>query len=399
VPRTRLIALITANTVSLLGNTVAAVAIPWFVLVTTGSPARTGIAAFFTTLPLALGAFFGGAVADRVGHRRASIASDLASAFAIGTIPVLHALGALEFWHLVALGFLGSLFDAPGQAAREALLPEIADVAGVARERANSLWTTTEHLGYVIGAPTAGIAIAVAGAPAALWLDAASFIVCAAVVAAGIPAAAAAAREPYVQRLQEGLRFIAGSPTLVTFFALASAGNFLIAPLAPVLLPVYARDSLGGAASLGLLIGAYGAGGLAGAAGYGFVARRVSRSTLFGLVWLVYAPACAVLIALPPLAVGAAAVFVIGVLAGSTGPLEQIVRQEQTPPELRGRVFATFMASVTAAVPPAMVVAGLVVDAYGLQTAFVVFAAGNALLSALAIKYARPRLYAATSAA
>ncbi len=52
--RAPLHALVAANTASLLGNVVAAVAIPWFVLVTTGSVTRTGVAAFATTLPLAL---------------------------------------------------------------------------------------------------------------------------------------------------------------------------------------------------------------------------------------------------------------------------------------------------------------------------------------------------------
>jgi hypothetical protein len=79
-PRRALLALVAANTVSLLGNVVAAVAIPWFVLVTTGSATRTGVAAFFTTLPLALGALFGGAVADRVGLRRTSVPRTLPAA-------------------------------------------------------------------------------------------------------------------------------------------------------------------------------------------------------------------------------------------------------------------------------------------------------------------------------
>src|ERR687896_47833 len=104
--RTALYGLLAANAASLLGNVVAAVAVPWFVLTTTGSPARTGVAAFFTTLPLALGALFGGAVADRIGPKRASVAGDLLSAGSIAGIPVLHAAGALEFWHLLALGFL-----------------------------------------------------------------------------------------------------------------------------------------------------------------------------------------------------------------------------------------------------------------------------------------------------
>jgi MFS family permease len=127
--RLPLTALVVANATSLVGNVVASVAIPWFVLETTGSAARAGVAAFFTTLPLALGAVFGGAVADRVGARLASIVGDVAGGAAIAAIPALHALGALEFWHLLALAFLASLFDAPAQASREALLQDAAEHA------------------------------------------------------------------------------------------------------------------------------------------------------------------------------------------------------------------------------------------------------------------------------
>lgn len=183
-----LYALIGANAVSLLGNVVASIAIPWFALVTTGSPAKTGLAAFAAAAPLVAGALFGGPVADRMGARRASVLSDLASGFAIAGIPVLHAAGALEFWSLLALAFAGALFDAPGQASRQALVPELSEQAGMPLERANSLLRATEHVGYVLGAPLAGGLIAALGAPAALWVDAASFGLSAGAVAVAVPA-------------------------------------------------------------------------------------------------------------------------------------------------------------------------------------------------------------------
>lgn len=385
-----LLALVAANAVSLLGNTVAAVAIPWFVLVTTGSAARTGVAAFCTTAPLALGAFFGGTVADRLGARATSVCSDLASGAAITGIPLLHALGALEFWQLLAFGFLGALFDAPGQAAREALLPELAERAGVSLERANSLWTTTEHSGYVAGAPLAGLLIVLAGAPAALWLDAVSFAVSALLVAIAVPAVSIeTAEERYLAGLRRGIRFVAGDAALRTFLLLSTVGNFLIAPLAPVLLPVYAREELGGAGSLGVLIGLYGAGGLLGAIGYGVVAGRLTPRAAFTAVWLAYAPACLLLVALPPVAVVGAALLAIGTLAGAHAPIEQRLRQERTPPELRGRVFAGFMAAYAAVVPPALLVAGIAVEAVGLRAVLAALALGNALLTVAAILGAR----------
>jgi hypothetical protein len=95
-----LAALAAANAVSLLGNFVAAVAAPWFVLVTTGSAARTGVAAFFT--PCRSPGALRKSRRRRGRHRVASVAGDLVGGAAIAAIPLLHAVGALHFWNLVA---------------------------------------------------------------------------------------------------------------------------------------------------------------------------------------------------------------------------------------------------------------------------------------------------------
>src|SRR5829696_10566408 len=103
--RADVFALAAANAASQLGNVVAVVALPWFVLLTTGSPARTGLTAFATTLPLAFGALVGGPVVDWIGIRRASILSDLGAGAAIAAIPALHAAGSLTFPLLLTLAF------------------------------------------------------------------------------------------------------------------------------------------------------------------------------------------------------------------------------------------------------------------------------------------------------
>ena len=61
------------------GNQLALLAIPWFVLATTGSAIQTGITAFFTLLPTVLATFFGGTFVDRFGFKASSIVSDIAS--------------------------------------------------------------------------------------------------------------------------------------------------------------------------------------------------------------------------------------------------------------------------------------------------------------------------------
>lgn len=384
--RVPLYGLVVANAVSLLGNTIAAVAIPWFILVTTGSAARMGVAAFFTTVPLALGALFGGVVADRVGARTASVVGDLLSGIALAGIPLLHGAGALEFWHVLVLGFLGALFDAPAQAAREALLPELAERAGVPLDRANSLWTSTEHGGYVLGAPAAGFLIAAFGAPAALWLDAATFLATVVMVFALVPAVARLPRgASYVAELVHGVRFVARNPLLRMFFLAATIGNFLIAPLASVVLPFYAREVFESAAALGAMTAAYGLGGLAGAAIAAFAASRVPRRTTWTVAWIVYPLLSFGLVAVPGFVVVLLLLLAIGLVSGALSPIEQSVRQEETPPELRGRVFALFMASLAIVVPLAVLPAGLLVEAAGLRAALIAFAVGNAVLALVVV--------------
>ena len=65
--RLPIIALFTANAISMVGNMLTMIAIPWFVLQTTGSAMQTGITGFFSILPVVLAGLFGGALVDRIG--------------------------------------------------------------------------------------------------------------------------------------------------------------------------------------------------------------------------------------------------------------------------------------------------------------------------------------------
>jgi hypothetical protein len=77
IPRNRapFVALLVATGVSTIGTTFTSLAVPWFVLQTTGCPTRTGITGAVTALSV-LAAFFGGTLVDRAGFRRASGGAD-----------------------------------------------------------------------------------------------------------------------------------------------------------------------------------------------------------------------------------------------------------------------------------------------------------------------------------
>src|SRR5258708_28526007 len=113
IPRKRLpfVAFLTGNTISYVGDILTFLAIPWFVLQTTGSVTQTGITAFFATLPAVFSTFFGSTLVDRLGYKRTSVLSDIVSGVTVMLIPLLYHTTALAFWQLLTLVFLGGLLN------------------------------------------------------------------------------------------------------------------------------------------------------------------------------------------------------------------------------------------------------------------------------------------------
>lgn len=378
--RSPLSALVIANAVSLLGNVVSVVALPWLVLVTTGSAAKTGITAFVTTVPFAVGGILGGALSDRIGARLTSVLGDGLSALAIAVLPVLHLFGVLAFWHVLVIGFVKSAFDAPGTAARRAILPQLAEESGVSLERANSLYTSTEHIGYVTGAPLAGLTIAWLGAANVLWIDAVSFALAALLVAVAVPTVRiTASGAGYVQDVADGLRFMARESVIGRWIIRASFGNFLASWLAPVLVPVYAREIFDSSVRLGVMVGALGVGGILGTVLYGATTGWIGRRGIYVTTLLAYPVLVLTLVPLPPLGPVLVTLLLFGLCLGAVIPMQQTITHEYTPAEMRGRVFGTFVAATTTAGALGMLCCGLIIDAFGLRTTLLILAAGFVL--------------------
>ena len=115
-------------------------ALPWFVLRTTGSPQRMTWVIIAEVLPVAVLGFWGGAIAGRVGTRRTMLTCDLARVPLFAAIPALHAAGALPFPVLLALVAVSGVFLAPYFSVQRAVIPELVgeDQAMVAQAAALS---------------------------------------------------------------------------------------------------------------------------------------------------------------------------------------------------------------------------------------------------------------------
>jgi MFS family permease len=371
--RAPLYALYAADTISLAGNAVAQIAIPWYVLTTTGSASLTALVVFFNFLPIVLAAFFGGVVVDRLGFRTASVVADLASSAAVAAIPLLRTTVGIELWQLMTLVFLGALLDAPGATARAALFPDVVELAEVPMERASGVRAGIQQGSQLVGAPLGGVLVAAFGATGALWLDAASFLVSAALVVVFVPRPhRAEGEEPrgrFISELTDGLRFIWSRRLVRAVVVMVLLTNLIEAP-GSVVLAVFAREEYGSAADFGLLVGVLGGGALAGALGYSAIGHRLPRRRTFLICFSAVPLGYLALAARPSLPVALVALAVAGFAAGPINPLLFTVQTEITPSELRGRVFGAVRAGAWAAIPLGILLGGVVVAAIGAAATF-----------------------------
>jgi MFS family permease len=357
----------------LVGNVLSAIAIPWFVLQTTGSATQTGITGFFNVLPVVLAGFFGGTLVDRLGYKRTSIIADLASGVTVALIPLLYLTIGLEFWQLMVLVFLGALLDSPGSTARNALIPELAEMAHMPIERATSLTHIIERGARLVGAPLGGFLIALIGTQNVLWLDAISFFLSAGIVAVTVKIHQPVRHEEeapsgkYFDELREGLRFIYTDKLMLAMVIMIMLTNFLDAIYGGVVQPVFVKQVYGQALDLGLLIAANGAGAVLGALLYSSLGMRFPRHAVFVFGFVLTSLRFFLFATYPPLAIAIPFVVFASMGAGPLNPIIGAVEFERVPRNMRGRVGGAIGAGAWSAMPLGMLIGGVLTEALGVR--------------------------------
>ncbi|MEP7134052.1 MAG: MFS transporter [Chloroflexota bacterium] len=366
-------ALFTANAISLVGNVLSAIAIPWFVLQTTGSATRTGITGFFNVLPVVLAGLFAGTLVDRLGYKRTSIIADIASGVTTALIPLLYFTVGLEFWQLMVLVFLGAFLDTPGSTARSALVPELAELAQMPIERATSLIHIIERGARLVGAPLAGLLIAFMGTENVLWLDAISFFISAGIIAIMIKVYKPVeheAKEPsggYFAELREGLRFIYDDKLMLAIVVMIMLTNFLDAIYGGVVQPVFVKQVYGQALDLGLLIAANGAGAVIGALIFSAIGPRLPRHAVFVFGFVLTSLRFFLFAAYPTIWIAIPFVIFSSLGAGPLNPIIGAVEYERVPKNMRGRVGGAIGAGAWSAMPLGMLIGGVLTEQLGVR--------------------------------
>ncbi|MCU0564998.1 MAG: MFS transporter [Oculatellaceae cyanobacterium Prado106] len=368
-----LVGILTAYAASVIGTMIAGVALPWFVLELTNDAAAAGTVAFVNTIPLIIGTLFGGVYVDRVGRRQASILSDAISSLSVAAIPLIHGFLGIQFWQLLLLTFIGSLLDSSSITARESLLPEVARLARVPLPRLNAITETIQGLSFLIGPAIAGFLIAVIGSVNTLWVTAALSMSAVVVSLLFLPArlgrAIANSSENYLESLKVGLRFIAKDRMIKMLIILFTVLTLAMSPLLSVILPVFVQQKYDNAMNLGLLISAYGIGSILGVVTYGAIGHRASQRWLLVVSILALSFIFGVFAFAPPFHLVLAASAIGGILGSPFNPIVNTVLQQRTPAELRGRILGTVNGISLIAAPMGILIAGLLLEGFGVQVA------------------------------
>ncbi|MFE6779586.1 MFS transporter [Streptomyces sp. NPDC057702] len=377
-----LVGVLAAMAVSLTGTRVSVVALPWFVLVTTGSATQTGLVVFCEMTPYVVVKAFAGPLVDRIGPRAVSWTTDLASATAAAVVPVLHVLGLLSFPSLLALVAVIGAARGPGDLAKEVMVPEAAERAGIPLERATGVSGVIERLAGTVGPAVGGALVALLGPVPGLAVNAGCFALGSMIIAWALPrdmggapsaappatcAAASEAEPGYWRRFGEGLAFLRGEPLLLALIVTVGITNLLDAAMSTVLVPVWARESGNGPAVIGLLGSVMGASAVGGSLIAATVAHRLRRRwvVLAGFL-LAGAPRYLALALDPPLAAVLVVFAVSGFGAGFINPVLGAVTFERVPRHLRGRVGALGDSLAWSGIPLGGLLAGAAVVTIGL---------------------------------
>ncbi len=362
------------------------IALPWFVLETTGSAGQTGLATAVHGVPMVITGIFGGVIVDRLGYRRTAIISDLMSAIAFGMIPVMFLTVGLNFWMLLTLVFIGAIFDTPGFTSRLSMMPDVARRAGVRLERANSISQTLSQASILLAPALGGILIGIIGAAPVLFVTSGLLVTSTLAVLLFVPSESSRAqysvdaKPEYLKELKRGIAFLFNTRVILALMISVTMIQLLRAGLL-VIMPVYTQVYFESAADFGFMFAALGGGGLVSSILFGIWGHRWPRRAVV-LVGVSSLMLTFFLLALtPPYWMILSGLVVIGFLGGPMIPLVFTVLQERTPSDLRGRVFGLYDAGIFGAMVPGRLFTGYVIDFVGLiQTLLII---GGAYMLAL----------------
>ena len=336
------------ESISMLGDQFAFIALPWLVLQLTGSSIALGSVLAIMAIPRAIFMLVGGAIVDKLSPKNVTLLSNGARFILVSIVTVLILTNLITLPVLFVFAFLFGISDAFYFPAQNALVPQLVDSDQL--QSGNAYIQGTGQLATLLGPALAGIIISsfsphikslsphTLGIGIAMLIDALSFIATIITVWMISVKPANASSEEKNQNLLSSIttafHFVWNSQTLRIILLIVMVINFFIVGPFTVGIPVLAQKKLSeGAAAYGIIIAAFGAGGLLGVIVAGVLPKI--KANFFGSMIMVLIAVQGILLALTPFSsstlVIAAISLGMGALNGYTNLVAFTWLQKQIP--------------------------------------------------------------------
>jgi MFS family permease len=369
--------LISGQTVSIIGDALYMVALPWLILTTGGSAQELGIILAAYGIPRAGSMLVGGWLSDRLRPRRLMLIADTLRMLLVGILAALALWGHPALWQLCAvavpLGALGGAF----MPASMSILPET--LSNEDLQAGNGLMMSSMQGANLVGSAFAGVVVAAFTAGVGLAIDAATFLVSAGSLALMRTDHRATSSKPDEEESQENpsasiqeqgakvsfWRFLRTSRLIQVILLMFIVISLVSGGLIEVALPTLVHGPLhGSASSYGIILAAWGAGALVGSIFAGMLGKLIHKGLTILLAGLIVAASIALL---PTWGViGAIACALIGGVANSViVVLFFTAIQLAIPRHLMGRVMGLLMFSSFGLYPLSVALAGVLSNRFG----------------------------------
>jgi MFS family permease len=371
-----LLALLARETISLAGSQMTWVALPWFVLTTTGSATKMAIVVGVEAAALGIVGFAAGNLASRLGPRRTMLICDAARAPLMAAIPALYAFDLLTFPVLLVLVFAVGAFGTPSFASKAALVPAIVGEDEGAVAEANALLQIATRVPLILGPVLAGVLIGFIGATTVLYIDAATFAIGFVLILVFVRVGGAVEETEESRGLAAGVRFLLADRLLRPWSIAIVIGDvcwtaFFVAMPFLVLTRYGDQPQI-----LGWILGGFGVGAVIGNLVIFRIVRNIDRLLVgsIGEVVTVLFP-WLFLLDVPP-GVLVAALVGAGISNGVVNAPIWTIFTLRTPAALRAKSWAAIVASTALFGPVVLLGVGPALDSIGLDPTLFVIVSG-----------------------
>lgn len=330
-------------------------------------------------LPLAVIGPIAGVFVDHWNVKRVMIASDLIRGALILLLLVVRDLGQMSLI-LATMSVLSSFFVPAQSVTLRTIVPSERLLA------ANAMLAQAFYVVRLFAPFAAGALIAWLGERICFYLDTASFVFSAGMIATLTITRPRTQGEKTLRSLSQdfvaGNRFIFTHAGLTFVFLAMGIAMFVMAAFSP-LISIYIRDALrAGPFVWGAISSMVGIGLIAGAQVLGRIHTPGSRTTVVLGGMLGLGVAAALLGAFRNIPLAALSTFTMGLAISFVLVPAQTLSQQETPPALMGRVSSTFMSLVSLAQVLGLLLSGYLAQALGMRALFL---ACGAVLAVVAI--------------